>query len=267
MSSKQPSTDGIAPLPDPQKVTERLLRRVEITEPPIQVSKIIAIWKNLQVVEEDLDGAGYLLPLGRLGAEILVNKKDSDERRLFTIAHELGHWVLGLICERKTGEFKQPVGVPKAILEKWCDEFATNLLMPAALVRSHLSRIDKPGLVDAIIRASDKFRVSREAFFIRAWEVQRIQVAVVRLGATLSLEKSYADAQTRVMLADILSEPNVFHQVEMSRSMIFFTLQYKTDTVSVSGRALDGNKVILSLAWPPSTNPDIGPVRDQGLST
>src|ERR1700687_6118867 len=152
--------NAVSSLPNPEQVTDKLLKRVEITEPPVQMSKVLSIWQNLKVVEEELDGAGYLLQLGQLGAEILVNKNDTVERQLFTIAHELGHWVLGLICQNKTGEFKQPTGHRRETIEKWCDTFATNLLMPAPLVRGWLSRTDQPGLLDTILRASDKFKVS-----------------------------------------------------------------------------------------------------------
>src|SRR5258708_34484801 len=125
-------------LPNPEQLSQRLLKKIEISDPAVKLKRILSIWHNVNVVEEDLDGSGYLLPLGRLGAEIVVNEKDPEERRRFTIAHELGHWVLGLICEKKFGEFKQPPGVPRATLEKWCDAFATSLLMPSPLVSSWL---------------------------------------------------------------------------------------------------------------------------------
>src|SRR4051794_19048821 len=125
-------------LPNPDQLCRRILERAEIGHPPVDLARIVGIWKNLSTVEEDLDGSGYLLPLGRLGGEIVLNRSDPEERRRFTIAHELGHWVLGIICEKKYGEFQQPPGVARAALEKWCDAFATSLLMPPELVRSWL---------------------------------------------------------------------------------------------------------------------------------
>src|SRR5579859_429384 len=121
-------------LPDPEKLSERVLKRVGVLEPPVEVESVLGVWKELRLVDEDLDGSGYLLPMGKLGGEIIVNRNDPPERKRFTIAHELGHWVLGLIWKKKSGEFKQPPGVPYAVIERWCDKFATNLLMPRFLV-------------------------------------------------------------------------------------------------------------------------------------
>ena len=88
-------------LPNPEQVAQRLLNRVDVSEPPVPLVRVLSIRKELTVVEEDLDSAGYLLPLGKLGAEIIVNRNDGDARRRFTVAHELGHWVLGLTCQKK----------------------------------------------------------------------------------------------------------------------------------------------------------------------
>ena len=245
-----------AKLPSPEQISHRLLARVEINEPPVQLPRVLSIWKNLTVVEEDLDGSGYLLPLGRLGAEIIVNKNDPEERKRFTIAHELGHWVLGVICEKKLGEFKQPPTVPKVALEKWCDRFATNLLMPAPLVGRWLPARDQPQLIDAIFRASRTFGVSEKAFFIRVWELLRIQVALLKSdparGSSTSLvvDRNYADEKTKEPLLRLLETPGVEQQLQIGSPMIFFTLRDEQGLISVSGRASGKRGFILAVAWP-----------------
>jgi hypothetical protein len=75
------------PLPDPAVAAEKLLAKAGITSPPVDLSKIASIWPNLFIVEQELDGSGYLLPVGELGAEILINNVDREERKRFTIAH------------------------------------------------------------------------------------------------------------------------------------------------------------------------------------
>jgi Zn-dependent peptidase ImmA (M78 family) len=245
-----------APLPTPDQLSLRLVKKVEISDPPVSLPKILSIWKNLNVVEEDLDGSGYLLPLGRLGAEIVVNRNDPEERRRFTIAHELGHWVLGLICEKKYGEFQQPPGIPRATVEKWCDKFATTLLMPAPLVSSWLPPRDQPLLIDAILRASDTFGVSEEAFFIRVWELQRIQVATFeqdsgrRSRHSLTIERNYADEKAKKALLDMLTTQRAEEQLQIGGSMIWFALRHPHGLVSVSGRRSVRGRVVLAIAWP-----------------
>jgi Zn-dependent peptidase ImmA (M78 family) len=250
-----------ASLPNPDQVSQRLLKKVEIHDPPVNLQRVLSIWKNLNVVEEDLDGSGYLLPLGRLGAEIIVNERDPEERRRFTVAHELGHWVLGLICEKKFGEFKQPPGVPRATLEKWCDTFATNLLMPAPLVSSWLPPRDQPLLVDAMMRASDAFGVSEEAFFFRVWELERIQVARLRpdtqrrSGNSLIIDRNYADEKAKKALLGVLSTQHAEEQLQIGGSMICFTLRRPDGLISVSGRKSAGGGVLLAVAWPKAELP------------
>ena len=71
---------------------------------------------------------------------ILVRSDESEPRRRFTIAHELGHW----ICQCLEGDM-QPVycraaeiGVDAAAkaLEREANVFAANLLMPEPVVRA-----------------------------------------------------------------------------------------------------------------------------------
>ena len=246
-------------LPNPNQVSQRLLKKTAIGDPPVNLERVLSIWKNLTVVEEDLDGSGYLLPLGRVGAEIVINQNESVERRRFTIAHELGHWVLGLICEKKYGEFQQPPGVPRAAVEKWCDAFAANLLMPANLVSSWLPAPDQPLLVGAILRASAAFGVSEEAFFIRVWELARIQVARLnhdpRRGPSgaLTVEKNYGDENAGKSLMELLSGRRAQEQLQAGGPMIFFTLRNAEGHVSVSGLRSREGKVVLAVAWPTTT--------------
>ncbi len=243
-------------LPNPDQLSQRLLKRVELSDPPVNLKSVLAVWKNLSVVEEDLDGSGYLLPLGRLGAEIVINRNDREERRRFTIAHELGHWVLGLVCEKKYGEFQQPPGVARVALEKWCDAFATNLLMPADLVSSWLPALDQPLLIDAILRASEVFGVSEEAFFIRVWELQGVQVARFRQDSrrgsndALMMDKNYADENARKALLEMLSGQRAQEQLQMGGSMVFFTLRDADGCISVSGRKSREGKLVLAVTWP-----------------
>ena len=171
-------------LPDPVRTSERLLDKIGIDGIPVDVYAVTRVWANLSILEESIDGPGYLLPLGKLGAEIIVRQADPIERRRFTIAHEVGHWVLGITCERKTGEFRQPIGVRNDLVEKWCDAFAASFLIPRNRLVEHFTGVDDSVLVRHLLNASKRFRVSEEAMFLRACDVLGTRIAYVHCDST-----------------------------------------------------------------------------------
>jgi len=241
-------------LPKPEQIAQRLLAKADLARPPVRLEKVIAFWSNLNVVEEELDGSGYLLPLGRLGAEIVVNKSDTPERQRFTIAHELGHWVLGLIWQKKSGEFQQPPQVPRVDIERWCDSFATNLLMPSELVRPWVSERDKPTLIDTLLRACQTFRVSEQAFFIRIWELSKVQVATLKSGCSahscdFEVEQNFAGRENQEKLLELLRVPEVQRQIRLGSPIVFFSGTGHGSSFYCSGRRLPGNRVILAIVW------------------
>jgi hypothetical protein len=166
-------------LPDPENTSERLLDRVGELGVPVDVNCITKLWSNLSIVEEDIDGPGYLLPLGRIGGEIIVKASDPIERKRFTVAHEIGHWVLGITLEHKTGEFTQPPGVGRAIVEQWCDSFAASFLIPRQRLIEHFRDVHDTIVVRHLMNAPKRFRVSDEALFIRTFETLGMRIAFV----------------------------------------------------------------------------------------
>lgn len=164
-------------LPDPERTSERLLEKMGVNRIPIDVHDVARLWTGLSIIEENIDGPGYLLPLGRLGGEIIVREADSVERKRFTIAHEVGHWVLGKTCERKMGEFRQPAGLRHEVIEKWCDTFAASFLIPRQTLINYFQDVHEPLLVAHLRAAPKHFRVSEEAMFFRAYEVLGMRIA------------------------------------------------------------------------------------------
>src|SRR5206468_6084969 len=100
----------------------------------VDLDRVVALWPELRVCESNLDREGYLIDLGRLGAEILVKSDDVPTRRRFTIAHELGHWIL-----RRSEAPGFADAASHATLERWCDQFAAGLLMPKEWLLRELS--------------------------------------------------------------------------------------------------------------------------------
>jgi hypothetical protein len=112
--------------------------------------------------------SGLLLPAR---GEIWVNADEArlwPPRRRFTIAHELGHWVMhrtgqqGLFCRRTSVDEK--VAPPARDLEEEASAFAATLLMPAWLfVREHArcaGDLDELGRVFGTSAAATERRVS-----------------------------------------------------------------------------------------------------------
>jgi Zn-dependent peptidase ImmA (M78 family) len=243
-------------LPDPEKLSARVLRMAGVAKAPVNLQRIVSAWADLRVIEEELDGSGYLLPLGRLGAEIIVNRADTLERRRFTIAHELGHWVLGVIWKKKSGEFRQPPGVPRTELERWCDLFAASLLMPRTFLEGWLMDRHRPTFIDSIFRARDKFEVSDEALFIRLWELSHIRVVV--LGKTASngcvaqfaIERDYGDENGQPVASELVSLPAVQTQLQMVSPLLFFSGTRLGVPFECSGRRVSREKIIMAIDWP-----------------
>jgi Zn-dependent peptidase ImmA (M78 family) len=99
---------------------------------------------------------------------ILYNGSASPERRRFTIAHELGHFILHRNTQSRFNCDKDSVyaGHEKLrLIEREADDFASNLLMPGDVLREMIAgkRVDMR-VLGAIAK---RFKVSFEALCIR----------------------------------------------------------------------------------------------------
>ena len=106
-------------------------------ELPVPVHAIAEDLLGLAVEERGLDGvSGLLYPGDR---RIVLNADESADRRRFTLAHELGHWVCQCLEGTRQPVFcrVEEVGVdPQAkALEREANIFAANLLMPERIIR------------------------------------------------------------------------------------------------------------------------------------
>jgi hypothetical protein len=81
-------------LPDPEQAASEFLDRASQNCPPVDLDQIAALWLGLKISTDNLEREGYLVDLGAQGAEIIVRAEEPLPRRRYTIAHELGHWVL-----------------------------------------------------------------------------------------------------------------------------------------------------------------------------
>jgi len=99
---------------------------------------------------------------------ILYNGRASPERRRFTIAHELGHFILHRNTQSRFNCDKDSVYAGHEtlrLIEREADDFASNLLMPGDVLREMIAgqRVDMR-VLGAI---ASRFKVSFEALCIR----------------------------------------------------------------------------------------------------
>jgi Zn-dependent peptidase ImmA (M78 family) len=121
---------------------------------PVPVEAIAEDLLGLRVREVPLDGvSGLLYPPARA---VFLNANDTPERRRFTLAHEVGHWVCQCLEGRGGPMMCRAEDVALATdraLEREANVFAAELLMPEQPVRVGA---DDPA-------AAARFGVSNEA--------------------------------------------------------------------------------------------------------
>jgi hypothetical protein len=139
----------------------RLLQSAGVSREPVSLRDVVSAL-NLEVVQttgEPFLCEGSLQPMGD-GHAIVVRGASSERRRRFTIAHEIGHFVLhpGRLAPERGG----------AVNDAWrqhereADQFAAELLMPEPLVREAVLELGPDAR-----RLADRFEVSRRAMQVR----------------------------------------------------------------------------------------------------
>jgi hypothetical protein len=128
---------------------------------PVPVDAIAADLLGLLVEEvEGLPYSGALLPSAR---RVMLNAgeaRESPQRRRFTLAHEIGHWV----CQCEEGRAPAPEILCRSAdmaadaprdLEREANVFAAELLMPEAEVRAAAADHGSAEVLAAIFAVSE----------------------------------------------------------------------------------------------------------------
>jgi Zn-dependent peptidase ImmA (M78 family) len=169
-----------------RSLTEQLIKAHGITSAPVQVREI-AIALDLQVQYEPAEDelSGFLLrDLSRQKAIIGVNKDHLPNRQRFTIAHELGHYLLhdqGKLHVDRRFQIQLRDGNSskgESEDEKEANLFAAELLMPVNFVQQDLAKVEGVDLEsDAIIaELAKKYEVSIQAMSFRLAYLGYIQL-------------------------------------------------------------------------------------------
>jgi Zn-dependent peptidase ImmA (M78 family) len=111
----------------PEYIAKFVRNKLKIT-PHDPIENIFGLLENngIIVVEfdsdsEKFDGVSFLTDIGRTPV-IVINKNFTNDRKRFTLAHELGHILMHLNCESPISEYRNR--------EEEANNFASEFLMP-----------------------------------------------------------------------------------------------------------------------------------------
>ena len=123
---------------------------------PNMVAYAQAVKARIRSDQLDRGEAAFTIPNPKGGYIITVNDAESEERRRFSICHEIGHIVLGLPTAHS--EQVSWAYAKRHINEIQCDWFATELLMPHGAFSKRMPADDP--CVSAIEELADAFGAS-----------------------------------------------------------------------------------------------------------
>lgn len=151
--------------------TEELLRSNKLFQAPVNVNKLAKkIGVKVESKEFDDDVSG-LFVMKDDKPFIAYNSNQGSNRRRFTIAHELGHFVLHsknkplFVDKPKEVMFRNSDSSKGEFLkEREANAFAAAVLMPRSLLKEE---IDNNSATELIETLSKKFKVSTQAMSFR----------------------------------------------------------------------------------------------------
>lgn len=144
------------------KLAQDLIKDAKVIEPPVSLQKIIDFLKtkqNLAVCKYNFgkNVSGLLVQMkddeGNEDTVIGFNENHPWCRRRFTIAHEIGHLLLGHVCNNNQSG--------KTHEEKEADIFASELLAPKSLLKKDFK--NNPNIPALAL----KYRVSQQSITIK----------------------------------------------------------------------------------------------------
>jgi Zn-dependent peptidase ImmA (M78 family) len=154
-----------------ERFVDQLLEEHQITAPAVPVEKI-AKKAGVELKYGDLGEVSGLLVRAEGKATIGVNECHPPVRRRFTIAHELGHFLLhegiSAHCDRdyKVNYRSQESSQATNVEEIEANFFAASLLMPRWFLDND-NAIDFLDNDAGVARLAEKYRVSRHALSLR----------------------------------------------------------------------------------------------------
>ena len=136
-----------------RRAAKEVLRSSKIRKPPVDL-RVVTASCGLKYEEVDYfpDDVDALIVTTEDGSVAVVNRNQSTTRRRFSLAHELGHFVLhrdGSVVEETVSIDSPPTGneenTGSSIAEREANLFAGELLVPLEFLKEHF----RPGMTAA----------------------------------------------------------------------------------------------------------------------
>jgi Zn-dependent peptidase ImmA (M78 family) len=159
-----------------ESAAEQLLSELDIREVPIPIEDVARALEMHISRAPSADFSGLLIRKdGR--ALIGVNSSEAPVRQRFTIAHEIGHFILhpqkDAFVDFRKGIDKGEVKPPR---ERHADMFAAALLMPRKALVKDFRQLAKNGYTDQITATLAKqYAVSEDAMRFRLMNLNSLQ--------------------------------------------------------------------------------------------
>ena len=157
-----------------REITEGLLEENQITQPFVPID-IIAEKLGIRVkyIKFDDDSMSGCIIRKKSTALICINSNDSENRQRFTIAHEIGHFMLhknkdgfvdkGLLVHNRDSDSSKAIK-PEEIEANY---FAAELLMPKKFIENDLEAEEIKDYDKFIYSQADRYKVSAHAMTLR----------------------------------------------------------------------------------------------------
>lgn len=205
---------------------EALVKRILHAEPnlpvPVPIRELCARLGILRVKDIDTDEfEGSLVTDAKRSEGTILAKRGGEPRRRFTIAHELGHFVMAHHVPDQPGRFlckssdrlrvKAKEGDQRQRREVEANRFATLMLMPPHLLRGAMAAFREPDLQHVLVLVRD-FGVGKEtaARSYVQYHPERIAIVVVGNGWVQRCYRSQRRHRTRITPVIALSLVNPF---------------------------------------------------------
>lgn len=146
-----------------QDQAEKVLRENYVLEVPVPIGEVCERY-GLTVLlanTNQQENSGVLDFEGKL---IYINKLDSNFRQRFTVAHELGHFLMHKELGKKHIERKSPIAGEKPWYEKEADAFAAHLLVPLEFLKQ-----------DCCLPLSDISQKYKVSFDVIGYQMNRLK--------------------------------------------------------------------------------------------
>jgi Zn-dependent peptidase ImmA (M78 family) len=174
---------------DPRTVADELRDRLALTSPPVNVHRALAAHDiRVRVVPLRTLSGAFIPESSEHRAGVLVNANQSWCRQRHSAAHELGHLLLGH-ATRPGSQILSPLGRRMTPRELDAEDFASELLMPAGLVREELRALSAStrSVEGQVCGLASRFLVSFQAMICR----------LVRLDLLTALDKKRLSRRVR----------------------------------------------------------------------